>query len=141
MIILIIGSPEDAHAALIQQKITERGEEAVYFDTRQFPDTTKISLFPHAESVGFFQDGNRKIPLTSLRSAYWRYHFGYRLPELEDAFLLEMAHREIDSTVASLLRMLPCPVINSPDAIAMHAYKTYQLQLLKRAGLRVPEHW
>lgn len=141
MAILIIGSPEEQHAAFIYQKIMERGEEAVYLNTWDFPAKSRLSLLPDSKALGFFSasEQEKKIPLTDFRSVYWRYHFGYQLPALNDQFLLDMAYREIESTVGSMLRMLPCRMVNSPEAIAMHAYKTYQLQLLKQAGLRVPQ--
>jgi glutathione synthase/RimK-type ligase-like ATP-grasp enzyme len=141
MSILIIGAPEEAHAAFIDEKIRARGGHPVYFDTRQFPASLKISLNPdeHAGSLGQLVDGSQTVPLSDIQSVYWRYHMGLKLPPLKEQFLLDMAHREIESTLGSLFRMLDCLWVNSPEAIAMHAYKTYQLQLMHQAGIRIPQ--
>lgn len=141
MVILIIGAAEEAHSAFIAEKIERRGHRAVYLDTRQFPAAMRLSLTPEEDNPGFLKaDANSDpVPLSEISTVYWRYHMGLTLPKLDDPFLLEMAHREIESTIGSLFRMLDCRWVNSPEAIAMHAYKTYQLQLLSRAGIRVPK--
>jgi glutathione synthase/RimK-type ligase-like ATP-grasp enzyme len=141
MSILIIGSPDEAHASFMVGKLQARGETPVYFDTRLFPSRDLIALVPDALEKSRFKCPAQgvEVSLADLKSVYWRFHFGYQFPPMKDQFLLDMAHRETDSAIGSMLRMLSCPVINSPEAIAQHAYKTYQLHLLRRAGLRVPE--
>jgi len=142
MTILILGAPEDAHAAHIQQKVQARGQQAIFLDTRQFPAQLKINLTtgPGLNGIGkLVTEDGQDIPLESVEAVYWRSHMGFALPEVEDDFLREMAYREIDSTLGSLFRMLPCRWVNSPAAVAMHVFKTYQLSLLHRAGIRVPK--
>ncbi len=138
--ILIIGAPDEAHSAFMAQKLQARGAEVCYFDTRRFPADMHLSLAPGEGHPGTLTLDGRVVPLADIRSVYWRYHMGVHLPpEVQDPFLQGMLHREIESALGSLFRMLDCLWVNSPDAIAMHAYKTYQLQLLHRAGLRIPD--
>jgi hypothetical protein len=142
MTILIIGAHQETHAAFIHHKITERGHQAAYFDTRRFPSQMRLSLRtgPNTPQPGLLQDADqRPIPLDSIEAVYWRYHMGLQLPSLSEPFLMEMAHREIDSAIGSLFRILPCRWVNSPEAIAMHTYKTYQLSLLHQHGIRIPQ--
>jgi hypothetical protein len=140
--ILIIGAPDEAHSAFMHQKITARGHNALYFDTRQFPANLKLSLHtgPGSQALGALQSGsNAPFPLEDIQAVYWRYQMGLQLPPVQDPFLLEMAHREIESAIGSLFRMLPCRWVNSPKAVAMHAYKAYQLSLMHQHGIRVPQ--
>lgn len=143
MTILIIGSPEEAHSEFIHHKIRQRGHKAIFLDTRAFPAQTKLSLFcgPQQPDLGMLHLPGElhSLPLDAIEAVYWRYHMGLQLPTLESPFLLEMAQREIESTLGSLFRMLSCRWVNSPQAIALHAYKPYQLQLLQQAGIRIPQ--
>ncbi len=139
MTVLIIGAPDEAHAAFIHHKIQTRGHQATYFDTRLFPGQMRLNLRPDTESVGSLTDSGQSIPLAEIRSVYWRYHMGFAQPNIQDPFTLDMVHREVESTVGSLFRMLDCRWVNSPEAINMHIYKTYQLTLLHERGIRIPQ--
>lgn len=140
MTVMIIGAAEEAHAAFIYEKIRARGAQAFYMDTRRFPSRMRLSLrVGQADALGELTDGETRIPLADIQSVYWRYHLGLELPDVKEPFLLEMAHREIESTLGSLFRILPCRWVNSPEAVAMHAYKTYQLKLLHERNIRIPK--
>lgn len=141
MSILIIGAPEEAHSAFVYEKIRARSGQPVYFDTRQFPSFLKISMSPDRStgSLGCISDPSLRVPLEEIQSVYWRFHMGLQLPQLPDQFLMDMAHREIESTIGSLFRMLDCLWVNPPEAIAMHVFKTLQLKVMHEAGLRIPE--
>lgn len=141
MSILILGSPQDTHAALIARKIQARGHQALYLDTLDFPGALKLNLTigPGTSGLGQCIDpsGNRTM-LDDIEAVYWRSHMGISLPDIEEPYLREMAYREIESTLGSLFRSLPCRWVNSPEAVNMHVFKTYQLTLLNRAGIRIP---
>lgn len=142
MTILIVGASDEAHAALIQSKLHARGASTCYLDTRRFPQTLRVSLYPADPSANNHltdSETGQCTALDDISAVYWRYHMGIHPPQLPDAFVREMAAREIESTLGSLMRMLDCDWFNSPDAIAMHAYKPYQLQQLARHGIRVPQ--
>jgi hypothetical protein len=140
--ILIIGSPREAHSAFIHRKLEQRGQRAVYLDTLLFPSHLKISLFPDRAQRGFLQTVEcERIALDDIRSVYWRYHMGTAVAdELSDQFLRGMAYREIESCIGSMFRMMDhCLWVNPPEAIDMHAYKGYQLQLMQRQRIRIPQ--
>lgn len=119
----------------------------MYLDTRHFPSATQINLHcgPHQtgnKNAGLGElilAGQPPLPLEAIEAVYWRYHMGLQLSHLPTPFLMEMAQREIESALGSLFRILPCRWVNSPEAVAMHAYKAYQLSLLHQAGIRVPQ--
>jgi len=137
--ILVLGSAEDPHVRLVLDKIRQRGESAVGFDTREFPTASRLGLYPTAPHTSYLQIGSEKIPLSAIRSVYWRTHMGIKTLDYEDAHLKEMAIREIDSALGNLVRGLDCLWVNTCSAVELHRYKGYQLSLLSRAGLRVPE--
>ncbi len=142
MTVLIIGAPEETHSAFIHHKITARGKQAVYFDTRHFPAATLINMHigPQASPLGeIIQPDQPPLTLESIEAVYWRYHMGLQLPQLSTPFLMEMAQREIESALGSLFRNLPCRWVNSPQAVALHVYKAHQLFLMHQAGIRVPQ--
>jgi hypothetical protein len=142
MAIVVLGSPQEAHAACIYQKIQARGKRAIYWDTRNFPAEMKISLStgPERNSLGYFSDETgQPFALDEVEAVYWRTHLGFATPPVEDAHLQDMAYREIESTWGSLFRLLPCRWVNSPEAVGMHVFKHYQLTLMHRAGIRIPQ--
>ncbi|MBY0403552.1 MAG: hypothetical protein K2X66_06605, partial [Cyanobacteria bacterium] len=139
MTILIIGNSQEAHSAHIFEKITRQGGRAVYFDSTQFPTQIQLSYSPSLSPTGQLIVGKDGVELSQIRSVYWRYFMGISTEHLSDAFLKEMAYREIQSAVGSLFRILDALWVNSPQAIDDHFYKGYQLNLMAKAGIRVPE--
>jgi glutathione synthase/RimK-type ligase-like ATP-grasp enzyme len=139
--ILILGNENEAHAAYIFDKIQARGGHPAYFDTRLFPTVTRLAFEPDHTACGFFQadPSAPKIPLSEIRAVYWRYFMGIAVEHLEDPFQRDMAFREINSTIGSLFRNLDARWVNPPAAIDMHVHKGYQLQLMKRNGIRIPQ--
>jgi hypothetical protein len=147
MTVMILGAPEEAHAAYILSKIQKRGQSAFFFDTRRFPSQIKLNVLVgnasgSTQSLGFLEDtqAQLRIPLENINAVYWRYHYGIQTPpEITDNFLAGMAHREIESALGSFFRMLNCRWLNSPAAIAMHVFKPYQSHVMHQLGLRVPQ--
>lgn len=139
--ILIIGSQSEDHSAFIYEKIRSRGVYAGYIDTAQFPLHSKISLFPDRNQPGYLKTREgEKLALSDVRSVYWRYYMGTPIhAEITDPFQQQMAYREIESCVGSMFRMTDCLWLNSPEAVEMHVYKTYQLQLMHRQNIRIPQ--
>ncbi len=142
MTVLIIGAPEEEHSAFIYQKIQARGHDVAYFDTRDFPSSLKVSLSPDQSFAGCLKIADRSpIRLSEIQSVYWRHNMGVQMPELPDSdpAVRDLVFREIESAMGGFFRTLPCRWVNTPNAIAMHVYKTQQLQLLYQAGVRIPK--
>jgi glutathione synthase/RimK-type ligase-like ATP-grasp enzyme len=150
MTIMIIGAPQEAHAAHIYRAIESRGKKPFYFDTRRFPGEVQLNLQPSVLAEGqksrpangrFVDLANQlDIPFEEIEAVYWRYHFGVNVPDtITNDHQRLMAHREIESTLGSFFRMLDCRWLNPAEAVAMHAFKPYQTQLMAQLGIRVPE--
>ncbi len=145
MTVLIIGAESDAHAAFIHQKIHAKGGKACYFNSQCFPASMRMSLHIepgqncNAIRGNLYEEGENPLLLSTIQSVYWRYHTGIALPPaLLDPFLQDIAYREIESMMGSLFRILPCQWVNPPEAIHMHTYKGYQLQMMAQNGIRIP---
>ena len=138
--ILILGAPEEAHAAFMREKLQHRGQPVAYLDTRQFPRNAQWSYQPSQARSGVLRLDGQTIPLAEVHAVYWRSFMGISLPGgVTDPFQLEMAQREIESAIGSMFRcMNHCRWVNSAEAIAMHTFKPYQTYVLEQAGLRVP---
>ena len=143
--IIIIGAADEEHSAFICDKLQKRGAETEYLDTRCFPQESCIAFSPsqQEDQSGFFRTSasGKKIYFNQIQSVYWRYFMGVHVPgDITDDFLREIAHRESESLIGSFFRAMPNTLwVNSVEAVEMHRYKGYQLSLLSKAGLRVPE--
>jgi hypothetical protein len=109
--ILILGSPDDPHVRLIRDKIQERSEPAICFDTRLFPRETKLNFYPKDLGLSDLHIGTERIAFSMIRSVYWRTFMGMKTKDYEDAHLKEMATREVDSAIGNLVRGLDCPCV------------------------------
>lgn len=138
--ILMLGTPDDEHITLLAEKLSQRGEETLVFDTRRFPHEVRIAFNEEEPLKGYYQDlaAGRKIPVSEIRALYWKLFMGLVPRGVTDSFLHEVAGRELKSAIGSFLRSLPCLSVNSIASVEHHQYKGHQLQLLKKAGLRVP---
>lgn len=138
--ILIIGAP-DIHTEHVAEKIRERGSEAVYLDSRQFPGTLQLSYTQELPPSGTLRPGpdQPEIPLSEIKSVYWYCYEGVVPVADPDAQTRAYFHAETESALGSFFRSLPCRWINPPDAIEQHRLKARQLQLMHALGLRVPD--
>lgn len=144
MAVMIVGLPDDVPSRIIYDKVTQRGVEAVYFDTTHMPTVTMASyahLNPPPEDC-FYQGapGEKRIPLSEFTAVYRRWSKGVKAPSEPDPMLNEVVYWNIESFVISFLKcMRHCRWVNTQEATEMHKYKPYQLQLLHEAGIRIPE--
>lgn len=136
--ILIIGNTNDPQVAILRAKIQQHGEQAVCFDTREFPYTTRMSFFPMDLESGQLCIGAERFDFSQIQAVFWRTFLGIKTGEYEDRHLQEIAWREIDSALGNLVRSLDCLWVNPYSAIEQHRYKGHQLALLHDAGLRIP---
>ncbi|MGE0199736.1 MAG: RimK-like protein [Candidatus Melainabacteria bacterium] len=140
--ILILGSPEEVHARHVAEALAACGQAFAYADTRTFPQRALLSFEPTQQSSGFWQDVHtaRRVDLSTVSAVYWRRWLGLDLPDLGDDHVNHMIYRDVESALGSWLRcQTHCRWVNPPEAIAMHQWKAYQLQVLSNAGIRVPD--
>ena len=93
--ILILGSPDDPHVNLIQDKIRQQAEPAICFDTRQFPTETKLSFFPKHTGMSKLHISGEKIELSGrmeMRSCVQRMTFSIENIRFFPLVILSLFH-------------------------------------------------
>lgn len=140
--IMIIGSERDYHAQHILERLQARGTPCFFLDTVAFPEKLVMGLSPtDGEGGGFLKTPEGKqVPLSSIRSVYWRFHHGIEVNKELPPELRPIIYREIESALGSLFRNMPHVLwVNPYSAIDRHRYKAHQLYLMAQAGMRVPD--
>lgn len=138
MNILILGNPEDAHAAHMQQALTKAGATVDYLDTRLFPTQLQMSWQPHTQLGCFNLPGGRCLDFQDIKSVFWRNLSDVYIPSLKDANQKRVAFNDSISALRSLLQACPARWINSWQAYQFHKEKPLQLSAVKQIGVTIP---
>jgi hypothetical protein len=138
MAILILGGADDEHAVHVLQFLQRIGRDAVLLDSREFPQSLRVSWSPNSASGRLTFDNGRTIELDEITAVYWRNYFGVMAPPLPDADQASIAHNDSRSLFESLLIQLPGRWVNSWAAYQSHQTKPAQLAALSQAGIPVP---
>ena len=142
--IALIGSPRDPHVAAVMQGLEEKDVEPVVVDSMAFPDDYRISL---GEKLDMIEVGGRTIARPA--AVYVRDFYAHALSpwldlndEMEQNWRRTLvALREKAQIMFSLLARwaeIGVPVYNPPSP-EWRLAKPFQLAVLERAGLPVPE--
>ena len=139
MNILILGNSQEAHAAHLQQALSNAGANACYLDTSLFPTQLKISWEPDT-GVGYLtlpQDITWK--LQDIKSVFWRSFAGVYIPPLKDTQQHTIAMNDCMSTIRSFMQACPARWVNSWQAYQFHKEKPLQLHKVKQLGVTIPK--
>jgi glutathione synthase/RimK-type ligase-like ATP-grasp enzyme len=148
MMRLVIGSEEEHHAQHIYALLKAKGEAVAYLDSRQLPEALPLAWeASELTPTGFLTIEGVKIPIASIQSVYWRWYYGIHITpthQTPEAFhTAHMIEREVTSAIESLFTTLvkdsDCLWVNSLNAVEMHKKKGYQLHLMAKHGIRVPQ--
>lgn len=137
MNILILGNSEDAHAAHLQQALTQAGATVDYWDTRLFPTQLRMSWQPDTQ-VGGLSLPERRIKFQDIKSVFWRNLSGIYVPALKDANQQRIALNDSISVLRSLIQACPACWVNSWQAYQFHKEKPLQLSKVKQIGVTIP---
>lgn len=139
--IVIIGSMNDPHVSAIQSRLESLGEKPYILDFQHFPNKIKISLDENAEAIDI--DGKKVLPAC----VYIR-NLGQGLPNTRETISEQhnlrnpiVAYREQSDFIMSLIyrwEEVGVPMYNPPST-RHRVTKPFQLALLHKAGLPVPE--
>ncbi len=139
--ILIVGSPKDPQAKRVASAVRSFGGDAVFLNSALFPERAKFSL-----ENGVLRVGARRyarptaVYLRGFHAAVLAEDFERDLRERPQGLMAQMDEKSAFLISAMLTyEALGVPVVNGPWVNAQHSNKPYQLALLKRAGLRVPD--
>lgn len=137
-VVLIVGGPDDAHAAAVAAKVTSRGAAAVFLDFNDFPAEATLAWDP-IERRGALELASGRLDLAAVRSVYWRTARATRAARGLEERLHRFAEQETRRALESLLQGLGVPVINPATAIAAHRFKPVQSATVAGLGVAVPE--
>lgn len=142
--ILIIGSKEEFHSRYVCEYLKNQGEKVKYLDTRTIPGNFISSWYagePVIKGSIFLEE--EKVSLESIKSIYWRWHYGINVypnsNSEDDLHTANMIHREFISYVDSLFDAVECKWVNSHNAIKMHRNKPHQLYLMAANEIKIPK--
>ena len=136
--ILIIGSEEELHSKWVYNRLTEKGIETDYFDSRKYPIDLMISYSPN-DNDGYFVINNRKIKIGDIQGIYWRWYYGVTKMQTDDDYTNEIVYRERLSALSSIFAGIKCNWVNSYNAIELHKTKIFQLNIMKNNNIRIPK--
>jgi hypothetical protein len=137
MAILILGAPDDAHALHVHNRLRDRGADAEFFDSRDFPARLGIAFHPqHGGSIRLPQ--GRQLTFDQIQSVYWRNYNNVRPPPLTDPEQAFIAANDARSLFESLLIHLPTRWVNGWHAYQLHQTKPVQLALVSALGIQTP---
>lgn len=138
MNILILGNAEDAHAAHLQQVLTQAGATINYLDARLFPTQLKMSWQPDTQVGCLSLPGGHHLNFQDIKSVFWRSLSDVYIPSLKDAHQQRIAFNDSISTLRSLIQACPARWINSWQAYQFHKEKPLQLSKVKQLGVTIP---
>jgi hypothetical protein len=151
--ILILGYPDD-HCGKVAAHLEKASADFKIWNTKCFPTQSRFGFYLRplqaSESksspaqilrgqwVLNIQEDEPEIQLDQIQSVYWYYNFGVDIDATGQADCYHLG--EVEAALYTLFRcMASARWVNSPQAIGQHRYKTYQLQLMNRLGLRTPK--
>ena len=145
--ILVVGAPNEYHSAHIYNLLLQKGAPALLIDTYNFPE--KISLSMRNSEI-FYNGSPLRISAAYIRTIFYS-HPPYDLEEnrneqgkleTEDWYIDLQAERQRQSLLSSAFRLLssmPIPLINPVESFDLHFLKPLQIEILRNAGIPVPE--
>lgn len=142
--IIIFGSHQEQHHALVFEELKARNIPAAFFDPGRYPYDIQLSMpagDPASGSLKLLYN-QVQIPLKNITAIYSRY-FAELYPAClireQDPFLKDRIKDEITSGLGSFCRNLDCVWVDHIESYEMHLYKGYQYTLLAQAGIRIPD--
>jgi hypothetical protein len=136
--VLILGGPDDDHAAHMLNHLRSRGADAEFLDTRHFPASLTIAFDPASGAGRFRLPGGRVLDFAAVSAVYWRQYHGVppsRLPDPEQAYV---AANDARGLLEAVLIRLPCRWVNGWRAYQSHQTKPAQLAAVAALGVPVP---
>jgi glutathione synthase/RimK-type ligase-like ATP-grasp enzyme len=136
--VLILSSPDDAHAVSVSKHLHEMKIPVDYLLLKEFINPFSYEIGTDRK-VCRLDNAANSLDLFSY-SAIWHRRPG-KLPSQQfvEPWIGTMVEQETRSTVQAIWKTLVCTWVNSPfnDAAAVH--KLWQLEMAQKLGLQVPK--
>ena len=138
MTTLILGGPDDEHAAYMYGHLRARGEDAEFLDSRDFPSRLAVAYDPGRGGGELRLPSGRRLDLAHVRSVYWRNYGGVGTADLPHPDQAALAANDARGLFESLLIGLPARWVNGWTAFRLHQTKPAQLARVAALGVPVP---
>lgn len=138
MTILILGGPDDEHAAYMLGHLRGLGRDAELLDSRDFPTRLAIAHDPGVNKGELRLPTGRRLDFDQIQSVYWRSYGGVGAPDLPDPEQAALAANDARGLFESLLIGLPARWVNGWTAYQLHQTKPVQLARVAALGVPVP---
>jgi glutathione synthase/RimK-type ligase-like ATP-grasp enzyme len=139
MQILVLGEPDDMHAAHIYRMLQQTGVEVAYFNTYLFPTQIQIAWKPIEQDGELMLAAGKPWQLSQIHSVYWRNFNGVYSPNLPDPHQQSIAFNDSMSLLRTLLQVPTIRWVNSWQAYTFHQEKPRQLSTVKKLGVTIPD--
>lgn len=141
--ITVVSSAQDAHAAVVMERLLGRGAQVLLLDLSEFPERAELTITVDGQrSCGLYQSpgSQGQVDLSASRVVWWRRPQPFTVPsELETEVDRSFAYTECQAAFSGLWLTLDACWINHPQRDEEAARKVYQLEVAREIGFRVPQ--
>jgi hypothetical protein len=140
--ILLCGIPTEPPLAMVADALRELGAPFCWLNQRRFQDIRMICEIRQGRAEGWLELEGQGVPLISITGVYTRLMDHTRLPEFERLASNAPERQQCHALHEVLIRwceVAPARVVNRMAPMASNGSKPYQAQLIRAAGLDVPE--
>jgi glutathione synthase/RimK-type ligase-like ATP-grasp enzyme len=139
MTILILGQPDEIHAAAIYDRLQQQGVEAFYFNTATFPTRSRLTWYPDRDDGYLELATGEAISMSGIKSVYWRNFNDVLTPELTDTTQAMIAYNDSISLMRTFLNFANIKWVNSWQAYQFHKEKPRQLSVVSKLNVNIPK--
>jgi len=140
MTVLILAPERDATADRMIRELARRRVSVVRFDTAWFPEHVSLDAqFRRDHWDGSLTIRDRTVPLSDIRSVWYRSPSAFRFPEDLTSVERQWASNEAKIGLGGVLSSLPALWVNHPARQADAAVKPVQLAVAARCGLSLAD--
>lgn len=139
--ILVVSHTHDLHAGEVLDHLARLGADAVLFDTGRIPREVPLTLTLDADgwAADALSDG-RRLAFRDVGAVWWRRPQAFSLhADIMGPQDRGFALGELHAAVSGLWSLVEAGWINDPDADERASRKLLQLEVARRAGLRIPQ--
>ena len=140
--VLILSSPDDAHAKCVESQLVELGVPCGYWRPKDL--LTESSLSFSFNNQGFScelttGEASRRLDLETIQSVWYRRPGTIKSTRLPEPWMESLAQRESTQAIEGIFRILRCLWVNHPARQKEALLKIPQLEKARKLGFLVPD--
>lgn len=133
--IIVLGDETDEHAAAIYFLLRDKGHQAYYFDTADYPQRVSLSFNPLTLS-GMLNLPEVSLQWSEIDAVYWRCFNGFSSSDLENDDQNYIAKNDSRSLLEAFFKLCPCKWVNGYEGYLLHQQKPYAFHLVNKLNLK-----